>query len=233
MPEALMIFAAGFGTRMGALTASRPKPLIEVAGRPLIDHALEIADGSGVNPIVVNLHYLSGQIRAHLSGRGSVRFSDETDRILETGGGLRAALPLLGAGPVITLNTDAVWTGDNPLSALAAAWDPARMDALLLVQDVARVRGRTLGRADFHLDGAGRLAWAGGAAEGMLYLGAQILRTGSVAACPERVFSLHGIWSEMIAAGRAFGLVYDGDWCDVGSPAGLAEAEAMLGEGSG
>ncbi|MBP9182352.1 MAG: nucleotidyltransferase family protein [Fuscovulum sp.] len=234
-PLPLMLFAAGFGTRMGALTATRPKPLVPVLGRPLINRALDLARTAGAAPVVANTHYLGQMIADHLAGSG-VAISAEPGPILETGGGLKQALPLLGVsdgGPVMTLNPDAVWRGPNPLALLQAAWDPTRMDALLLVQDVARVRGRTAGKADFHLDGTGRLAWAGGVAEGMLYLGAQILRSGPIAACPERVFSLHGIWSEMIAAGRAFGLVYDGDWCDVGSPDGLAEAEAMLGEGPG
>ncbi|MEZ5686732.1 MAG: NTP transferase domain-containing protein, partial [Paracoccaceae bacterium] len=129
-PDALMLFAAGFGTRMGALTRHRPKPLIEVAGRPLLDHALDLARGAGVTRIVANTHYLGDQVRHHLAGTG-VEISDETEEILETGGGLRKALPLLGAGPVFTLNTDAVWTGENVITRLSQLWDPARMDALL------------------------------------------------------------------------------------------------------
>jgi NDP-sugar pyrophosphorylase family protein len=116
-----MLFAAGFGTRMGALTANRPKPLISVAGRPLIDHALAVADAAGVTDTVVNLHYLGDQITDHLQGR-NLAFSWEREQILETGGGLKQALPQLGAGPVLTLNTDAVWTGKNPLSQLLQAW---------------------------------------------------------------------------------------------------------------
>ena len=114
-----MLFAAGLGTRMGALTAHRPKPLVEVAGRPLIDHALDLAREAAVPRVVANLHYRGEMIRDHLAG-SPVLFSDETDRILETGGGLRQALPLLGPGPVYTLNSDAVWTGANPLTTLSA-----------------------------------------------------------------------------------------------------------------
>ena len=219
----LMLFAAGLGTRMGALTANRPKPLIEVAGRPLIDHALEIADGAGVNPIVVNLHYLSGQIRAHLSGRGSVRFSDETDRILETGGGLRAALPFLGAGPVITLNTDAVWTGDNPLSALAQAWDPARMDALLLLVPRETATGHS-GQGDFDRDAEGRLTRG----RSLVYTGAQILNPAALHDIPDAVFSLNRLWDIYDGKGRLFGLVHGGGWCDVGRPESIALAERMI-----
>ena len=114
-----MVFAAGLGTRMMPLTADRPKPMVEVAGRPLIDHALRIAEGAGCAPIVVNTHYRPDALRGHLRGR-SVRLSHEST-LLDTGGGLRAALPLLGPGPVLTLNSDMVWHGPNPFEALLAA----------------------------------------------------------------------------------------------------------------
>ncbi|MGB4826065.1 MAG: nucleotidyltransferase family protein [Paracoccaceae bacterium] len=221
----LMLFAAGFGARMGALTADRPKPLIPVLGRPLLDRALDLAREAGAGPIVVNTHYLSGKVADYLAGT-RVKISAEAGVILETGGGLKRALPLLGPGPVMTLNPDAVWRGANPLALLRDAWRPDKMDALLLVQDVARVRGRGT-RADFVVDARGRIARAREAA-GVLYLGAQILQTEAVAAWPEEVFSLNAIWNGMIAAGRAYALPYDGDWCDVGSPEGLAEAEALL-----
>ena len=136
MPDALMLFAAGFGTRMGALTADRPKPLVEVAGKPLIDHALDLAEGVGPLRRVANAHYRADQLAAHLDGR-DVALSREEPEILDTGGGLRAALPLLGPDPVFALNTDAVWSGPNPLRLLAEAWDPERMDALLLCVPVA------------------------------------------------------------------------------------------------
>lgn len=222
----LILFAAGLGTRMRPLTDHCPKPLIPVVGRPLIDRALDLAQMAKAAPIVVNTHYLSAMLETHLAGT-SVRISPEPDLILETGGGLKQALPLLGPGPVMTLNPDAVWRGPNPLMLLQAAWDPDRMDALLLVQDRARVMGRK-GKADFVQDSDGRLTRAA-TDQGVLYLGAQILRTETVAAFPDRVFSLNRIWDGMIASGRLYGLSYDGAWCDVGSPAGLAEAEAMLG----
>jgi MurNAc alpha-1-phosphate uridylyltransferase len=220
----LMIFAAGFGTRMGALTAQRPKPLIEVAGRALIDHALALAEAAGVRRVVVNTHYLGDQIAAHLAGRG-VTVLHETPEILDTGGGLKAALPHLGEGPVMTLNPDAVFTGANPLAQLAEAWDPVRMDALLLLLPAAEAQSAT-GRSDFVMTD-GRIDWARGR-PGHLYLGAQILRPELVRDCPERVFSLHGPWSRAIEAGRAFGLIHRGGWCDVGHPEGIARAEALL-----
>jgi MurNAc alpha-1-phosphate uridylyltransferase len=223
-----MLFAAGLGTRMRHLTADRPKPLVPVAGRPLITRALDLARDAGACPIVVNTHYLSAMLETYLAGTG-VLISPEPDEILETGGGLKQALPLLGHGPVMTMNPDAIWRGPNPLSMLQAAWDPERMDALLLVQAVATVRGRG-GKADFVMDNQGRLTRAHDS-EGTVYLGAQILQTEAVASFPERVFSLNRIWDRMIASGRAFGLPYPGEWCDVGSPEGLAEAEAMLARG--
>jgi len=221
-----MLFAAGFGTRMRALTANRPKPLVPVRGRALIDHALDLAQSAGCAPIVVNTHYLADQMAAHLADKG-VLISHEP-QILETGGGLKSALPLLGTGAVMTLNSDAIWRGANPLAALGAAWDPARMDALLLVQDAASVKGRD-GRADFVMGADGQLQRANGA-PGVVFLGAQVLQTKAVAEWPETAFSLNQPWERMMTEGRFYGLPYAGDWCDVGSPEGLAVAEALLGQ---
>jgi len=221
-PDAVMIFAAGKGTRMGALTATRPKPLIEVAGRPLIDHALDLADTAGIGRQVANLHYLPDMLAAHLGARG-VALSYETDRILETGGGLRRALPLLGPDPVFTLNADAVWTGPNPFEELAAAWDPARMDALLLLTPRDRATGHT-GAGDFLLQPDGRLERG----PGLVYVGAQIIRTDGLAAVEDEVFSVNLMWDAMAAAGRLYGTEHAGGWCDVGHPGGITAAEALL-----
>lgn len=216
-PFPLMIFAAGFGTRMGALTAHRPKPLIPVAGQALIDHALEVAAKAGAGRIVVNTHYLADQMATHLVGRG-VAIAHEPE-ILETGGGLRAALPLLGSGPVAVLNSDAIWTGANPLAQLAQGWDGSRMEALLLL--------RQKPKADFRLDSAGRID-RGHGGEDHLYLGACIMAPDRLAAWPEAKFSLNRPWDAMIAAGTAYGVVHQGGWCDVGRPEGIAEAERLL-----
>ncbi|MEY4982275.1 MAG: hypothetical protein RIR62_541 [Pseudomonadota bacterium] len=224
-PPPLMLFAAGLGTRMGALTATRPKPLIEVAGKPLIDHALTLCDAAGITRIVANTHYLPDQIEAHLAPR-RIPISREEPRILETGGGLKRALPLLDGNPVLTLNTDAVWTGENPLTELMDAWDGTRMDGLLLLLPPDQATGHT-GTGDFLMDDAGRLSRAKGAA-GPVYLGAQILRTDGLAAIEEEAFSLNRLWDRMIAAGRLYGLVHRGGWCDVGRPKGISLAEALL-----
>jgi MurNAc alpha-1-phosphate uridylyltransferase len=225
MPFPLMVFAAGFGTRMGALTANRPKPLIDVAGKPLLDHALDLANAAGAAPVVVNSHYLRDQISRHLAGR-QVQISEEPDQILETGGGLRRALPMLGPGPVMTLNSDAVWTGLNPLAELAAHWDPARMDALLLLLPADKALGHS-GTGDFVLSAEGRISRAAGR-PGLIYLGAQILNPAGLAAIDKPVFSLNLLWDDMIAKGRAFGLIHQGGWCDVGKPEGIALAESLV-----
>ncbi|MFV0299782.1 MAG: nucleotidyltransferase family protein [Paracoccus sp. (in: a-proteobacteria)] len=218
----LMLFAAGFGTRMRPLTDARPKPLIEVAGRTLLDRALDLARAGGTGPVVVNTHYLGGMIADHLAGQ-NVAISDESDLILETGGGLKRALPLLGAGPVLTLNPDVIWTGPNPLAALRAAWDPARMDALLMLVPPAQTRGR-MGGGDFSLDGAGRIARKGD----LVYGGAHLLNPDRLAGISDRVFSLNLVWDRLIAEGRAFGILHPGEWCDLGRPETIPLAEAML-----
>lgn len=221
----VMLFAAGFGTRMGALTAHQPKPMVIVAGKPLIDHAFAVIDSAGLTDVVVNLHYRGEQIEDHLAQR-PIRFSWERDQILETGGGLKAAAALLGTGPVITLNTDAVWTGQNPLTQLLAAWDPARMDALLLLLPAHQAKGHN-GNGDFLLDPEGRISRAKGM-PAPIYLGAQILKTDLIFANTETVFSINPIWDQMIAKGRAFGIIHQGGWCDVGHPAGISIAESLL-----
>lgn len=222
-PQSLMLFAAGLGTRMAPLTATRPKPLIPVAGMPLLDHALALADDAGVARTVVNVHYLPDQIRSHLKRRPATLVSDEHDALLETGGGLRKALPLLGAGPIFTLNTDAVWTGPNPLSRLASAWRPDAMDGLLMLIPQDRATAHT-GRGDFRMAPDGRLTFG----PGPVYTGAQIIRTDRLAAVPEAAFSLRRIWQDMAEAGRLFGIIHEGGWCDVGRPDAIPLAEALL-----
>ena len=225
-PSALMLFAAGFGTRMGGLTANTPKPLLTLGGQTLIDRALDIAGAAGITKTVVNLHYLGDQIAAHLAGREGISLSWERGEILETGGGLRAALPLLGADPAFTLNPDVVWAGPNPLIQLRNAWDGSAMDGLLLLLPIAAVKGRD-GRADFLLAPDGRIARAGHTGQ-HLYIGAQIIRTDGLAAIPDSSFSLNRLWDQMIAQNRAYGLLYPGEWCDVGTPQGLIQAETLL-----
>lgn len=220
----LMIFAAGKGTRMAPLTDRMPKPLIKVAGRNLLDRALDMGRAAGAGRIVVNAHYLGQQIHDHLAGR-DVLISDEADLLLETGGGLRKALPLLGDGPVMTLNPDVIWTGPNPLAALELGWDAQRMDALLMLVAHDRARGR-VGPGDFSLDHTGRISRKGD----FVYAGCQIIKTERLAGIEDDVFSLNRLWDLMIAEGRAYGITHPGGWCDLGRPETIPLAEAMLAE---
>lgn len=227
-PQAAMIFAAGLGARMGALTRDRPKPLLTVRGRTLIDHALDLAREARIPRVVVNAHAHADQLASHLAATApEVRVSQEPV-LLETGGGLRAALPLLGPGPVFTLNADMVWRGPNPLVDLAGAWEPAWMGALLVLVPRAAAIGHA-GAGDFEIDAAGRLSRRGVAPEASLvYAGAQILDTAALAPFPPGAFSLNLVWDALLAEGRLFGLVWRGGWVDVGRPEGLALAEAEL-----
>ncbi len=218
-----MIFAAGFGTRMGDLTRDKPKPLINVAGQALIDHALTWVSGYGVETVVVNLHYKADMLRTYLVGR-NILFSEETPDILETGGGLKAALPMMGHGPVFTMNSDAVWSGPNPLHYLAERWDPNRMDALLLCVPPANAIGHS-GTGDFLINADGHLSRG----PGEIYSGLQIIKSDKVADVKKRVFSLNVVWDAALESGRVFGASYPGKWCDVGHPTGIALAEEMLG----
>ena len=217
---ACMVFAAGLGTRMRPLTDDRPKAMVEVAGRPLIDHALEQVAGPG--PIVVNTHHFADRLRDHLAGR-EVTLVHEAPTLLETGGGLRNALPKLGDGPVLTMNADACWTGPRARDTLLSAWDPARMDGLLLLVPPARAVGPAGG--SFALAPDGRLARD---PEGMIYTGAGIVDPMGLRDDPREVFSLRDLWFAMLDAGRLHGVVHPGRWADVGTPAGIAAAEAML-----
>ena len=223
-PTSAMIFAAGFGTRMGVLTRDRPKPLIEVAGRTLLDRAIEIA-AAEAGRIVVNAHYLSDQIATHLLGRG-IRVMVEKPDILDTGGGLRAAMPELGEGPVFTLNPDVIWTGSNPMAQLKTKWRFADMQALLLLIPVDMALGR-VGSGDFSMDDSGRLTRGGD----LIYSGAQITKTGELAQIPEGAFSLNRLWDTQIADGTLFGTIHAGGWCDVGYPEAILLAEGMLSDG--
>ena len=217
-----MLFAAGFGTRMGTLTEHRPKPLIEVAGTALLDHALMQRGGAGITRTVVNVHYKAQMIRDHLAGQ-DISISDESGTILETGGGLKKALPLLGAGPAFTMNTDAVWKGSNPLQTLLASWNPDSMDALLLCVDPQRAIGHD-SAGDFTLLPDGQITRG----PGLIYTGAQIIKAELAADIDDDAFSLNVLWNAIGGRRRLHGVQYDGHWCDVGHPEGIAMAEAML-----
>ena len=236
VPETAMVMAAGLGKRMRPLTATRPKPLIEVAGKPLIDHALDRLRAAGVKKAVVNVHYLAGSIEAHLKRIKGIEIlvSDERKQLLETGGGLVKALPLIGDDPFLAVNSDNLWI-DGPVDALkllASAWDEARMDALLLLVPLARAHCHT-GRGDFHMNAAGALARRKprGVAP-FVYTGIQMVSKRLFAGeLPAGAFSTNLLWDRAIEAGRCFGAVHQGLWFDIGRPEAIREAEEMLREG--
>tara|TARA_E500000075_G_scaffold130655_1_gene139888 strand:- start:2387 stop:3100 length:714 start_codon:yes stop_codon:yes gene_type:complete len=221
-PFPVMIFAAGFGRRMGALTKDKPKPLVPVKGRALIDYAVDIARESGAQTILVNLHYKHQMLADHLRD-APVQTRLELPDILETGGGLKAALPQLGAGPVVTINSDAIWQGENPIAALRAHWQPERMEALLLCIERTRAHGHS-GAGDFSLAENGCLQRGGN----LVYTGVQIIKTKGLMAIEQRAFSLNLLWAQMIERQGVYGAVYRGNWCDVGHPEGLVCAQNML-----
>jgi N-acetyl-alpha-D-muramate 1-phosphate uridylyltransferase len=223
-----MIFAAGLGTRMGELTRDRPKPLIAVGGRALIDHALALAREAGISRIVVNTHAHPAQMHAHLARVAPDALVSHEPELLETGGGLKRALPLLSSGPVFTLNADMVWRGPNPLAALAADWDGSRMGALLALVPRSTALGHP-GPGDFFRAPDGRLTRRAPApVADWVYAGAQILDVATLDGFTERAFSLNPVWDALIAEGRLFGLPYSGSWVDVGRPESIALAEAEL-----
>lgn len=234
VPATAMVMAAGLGKRMRPLTATRPKPLIEVAGRALIDHVLDRLRAAGVGKAVVNVHYLPGVLEAHLKNRVEdieIAVSDERELLLETGGGLKRALPLIDADPFLVVNSDNLWI-DGPvdtLRLLAAGWDEARMDALLLLVPLARANCHN-GRGDFHMSAGGKLRRrkANGVAP-FVFTGVQILSKRLFAGeTPDGPFSTNILWDRAIAAGRCFGIVHQGLWFDIGAPANIKKAEAIL-----
>jgi N-acetyl-alpha-D-muramate 1-phosphate uridylyltransferase len=225
-----MVLAAGLGSRMRPLTDRVPKPLVPVSGRTLLDRALDRFADAGLSA-VVNVHHHAEQIERHLAGRAAptIAFSRET-RLLETGGGVALALPLLGRGPFAVANGDALWLdGPTPaLARLAAAWDGRRMDALLLVHSVTAAPGYE-GRGDFFMDPRGRLERRGDRRVApFLFAGVQILDPALFAGEPAAPWSLNRVYDKALAAGRLYGLRHDGLWFHVGDVAGLRATEEIL-----
>lgn len=234
-PKTAMVLAAGLGTRMRPLTDDRPKALVEVGGRALIDHVLDRLADAGVEKAVVNVHWFADRLEAHLAARGrgpDIVISDERTELLETGGGLKKAALLLGDAPVFVANIDSVWLDrDDALSELSRLWDPEYTDAALLL---ARREGSIgfEGDGDFFLADDGRLTFRGEAASApFAYMGVHICRPNYVAGGPEGPFSLSGLWRTSAAAGRLFGCALDGDWMHVGDPQARDEAEVRLAQG--
>lgn len=231
-PTTAMVLAAGLGTRMRPLTNDRPKALVEVGGRALIDHVLDRLLEQGVSRAVVNVHAFADRLETHLKGRRDIEIlvSDERAELLETGGGLKKARPLLGEAPVWVCNIDSVWIeGAAPaLGALAKAWDPERMDDCLLLVPTQRSLGFD-GPGDFYLEEGGRLSRRGARPTAPLaFIGAHIVKPQAVDAGPDGPFSMNLVWNRMIDQGRFYGAVMDGFWMHVGDPVARDEAEAKL-----
>lgn len=235
-PTTAFVLAAGLGTRMRPLTDLTPKPLVRLGGRALLDHVLDRLAEAGVRRAVVNVHHLAGQIEDHLAARSArgappaITISDERDRLLDTGGGIVRARPLLGVEPFVIHNSDTVWREDrvSNLARLFAAWDGARMDALLLLAARERSIGYA-GTGDFLLADDGRLVRrAAGATAPYVFAGVSILDPRLLDDAPDGAFSLNRPWDRAIAAGRLFGVAMEGLWMHVGDPGALAEAERTL-----
>ena len=230
--DTAMVLAAGLGKRMRPLTASQPKPLVRVAGKPLINYALDQLAAAGVAKAVVNVHYLADALQAHLDGRRggpTVMISDERDALLETGGGMVRALPML-PDPFFAINSDNIWL-DGPRSAfaeLSAVWDPQRMDALLLLVPHARALNYK-GKGDFHLDPLGRLSRRrSGRIAPFLYSGIQLVSHRLLRDAPEGAFSTNVFWDRAIEEGRLYGVSHTGLWFEVGEPSAIRPTEEWL-----
>jgi MurNAc alpha-1-phosphate uridylyltransferase len=229
-----MIMAAGLGKRMRPLTASRPKPMVRVAGKPLIDHALDRLAEAGVTRAVVNVHYLADSLEAHVLARKlpAVTISDERDLLLETGGGMKKALPHL-PDPFFCVNADNIWL-DGPRSAfadLSDAWNPAAMDALLLVVPHSQAANFT-GQGDFHMGPLGRLSRRHpGRIAPFIYTGIQLVSHRLLRDAPEGPFGTMQLWQRAIEEGRLYGVCFTGRWFEVGTPQAIRPTEEALRRG--
>lgn len=233
--DTAMVMAAGLGKRMRPLTASQPKPLVRVAGKPLIDYSLDNLARAGVDKAVVNVHYLADALEAHLRNRAqnhrapATVISDERDLLLETGGGMARAQGLL-PDPFFCLNSDNIWL-DGPrdvFTELSLGWDPDRMDALLLVVNHQRARNY-VGKGDFHLDPSGRISRRrSGRIAPYIYTGIQLVSQRLLRDAPEGAFSTNLFWNRAIEEGRLFGLAHTGEWFEVGTPQAIPRTEAWL-----
>jgi len=230
--DTAMVLAAGLGKRMRPLTATQPKPLVRVAGKPLIDYALDQLNAAGVAKAVVNVHYLPGAIEGHLGARKlgpATTISDERDLLLETGGGMVRALPLL-PDPFFALNSDNIWL-DGPRNAfaeLSQAWDAERMDALLLLVPHARALNYK-GKGDFHLDGLGRVSRRrSGRIAPFIYSGIQLVSHRLLRDAPQGAFSTNVLWNRAIEDERLYGISHTGVWFEVGDPAAVHVTEDWL-----
>jgi MurNAc alpha-1-phosphate uridylyltransferase len=229
--DTAMVLAAGLGKRMRPLTASQPKPMVRVAGKPLIDHALDRLRDAGVARAVVNVHYLADVLEAHVSARTTpkVTISDERAQLLETGGGMIKALPQL-PDPFFALNADNIWLDgpNNAFAELSRRWNPDQMDALLLLVPHARAANFN-GPGDFHMDALGKLSRRrDGRIAPFIYTGIQLVSHRLLRDAPEGPFSTNILWNRAIDEGRLYGLSFSGLWFEVGTPQAIRPTEEAL-----
>jgi MurNAc alpha-1-phosphate uridylyltransferase len=229
-----MVMAAGVGSRMRPLTDDRCKALVEVGGRALIDWTLDRLEGAGVETAVVNVHHFADRLEAHLKARGGgmeILISDEREALMETGGGLVKAAPLLGDAPIYTANIDALWLdrGERELARLAAGFDPETMDFRLMLARPEALMGMN-GAGDFTLGPDGRLARFRDDPQGspLFYAGVQIMHPRVLAGLAPERFSTNRLWDAALARGRVTGAVMDVFWMHVGDPATRDLAENRL-----
>lgn len=229
-----MVLAAGLGTRLRPITDTIPKPLVRVAGRPMIDYALDALADAGVRRAAVNVHHFADQMEAHLADypRMEVAVSDERERLMNSGGGLAKGIKLLGPGPLLVMNADLFWVGERPgrptnLQRLAEFFDAGRMDMALLCVPLERTTGHN-GKKDFQLDPQGRLSRYTDGDLPLVYAGAIALHSALFDDAPDDAFNLNLYFDRAIARGRLYGLVLEGHWLTVGTPEALDEAEQVL-----
>jgi len=230
-----MVLAAGLGTRLRPITDTMPKPLVPVAGKPMIDYALDVLADAGVTRAAVNVHHFADRMEAHLKAypRMEILISDERDALMNSGGGLAKGLKLLAPGLVYVMNADLFWVGEKPaektnLQRLAQFFDPSKMDMVLLCVPLDRTTGHN-GRQDFQLDPDGRLSrYREGGDNPVVYAGAIVLHSSLLDDAPADAFNLNIYFDRAIEKGRLFGMTMDGHWITVGTPEALPEAEAVI-----
>jgi N-acetyl-alpha-D-muramate 1-phosphate uridylyltransferase len=229
-----MVLAAGLGTRLRPITDTMPKPLVPVAGKPMIDYGLDALADAGVTRAVVNVHHFAEKMEAHLAAypRLDILVSDERAQLMNSGGGLKKGLALLSPGVVFVMNADLFWIGETPgrptnLERLAGFFDPETMDMALLCVPLERTTGHN-GKKDFQLARDGRLSRYVDGDNPVVYAGAIVMQSSLLDDAPDEAFNLNIYFDKAIEKGRLYGLVMDGEWITVGTPDALPEAEAVI-----